>query len=708
MKQLKAKLVDTTRAGLSLSLNAKICAAATILVVLSLGVTATVIGIKSSNTAEADAMNLARTASREAAGALQSRITTNLATVRGVADSMRATRGSKQPMTREQTGEVVKAALLSSQDLLGAAVTWEPNALDGKDAEYAGKKPEYDDTGRYMPYWTRNDSGGVNVEPIVFSPQAGANDWYDIPKRSGKVYFTEPYVYPVNGKDVLMASLVAPITIDGKFQGTASADFMLTYLTKILADMKTIDQGTLALVSNGGLYASHPNAALIGKKAEDIPATGLERIRQGQAYEYQDDKGVVHILQPIFLHPDIGAWSVQLNFPRSVATASARELMGYTLIVSLLCAFATAVALVAILYRLTQPLRTLGTAMTGLASGDADLSARLEVKGNDELAVIGKGFNEFIGKIHAVLTEVRTSSDSVAVASSEIKQGNADLSARTEQQASALEETAASMDELTSTVKQNADNARQANQLAASASEVATKGGVVVSQVVDTMASINDSSKKIVDIISVIDGIAFQTNILALNAAVEAARAGEQGRGFAVVASEVRNLAQRSAAAAKEIKELIGDSVSKVEAGSQLVVSAGSTMDEVVSSVRRVSDIVGEIAAASVEQSTGISQVNQAITQMDSVTQQNAALVEEAAAAAESLQDQAAKLVSLVSAFKMDSGIAPPAMRRAAAPRAVVPAAKPAPVRKAPAPAPKPAAASKPASVSGEDGWEEF
>jgi methyl-accepting chemotaxis protein len=217
------------------------------------------------------------------------------------------------------------------------------------------------------------------------------------------------------------------------------------------------------------------------------------------------------------------------------------------------------------------------------------------------------------------------------------------------------------MEQLTSTVRQNADNARQANQLAAQASEVAARGGQVVSQVVDTMASINNSSRKVVDIISVIDGIAFQTNILALNAAVEAARAGEQGRGFAVVASEVRNLAQRSAAAAKEIKELIGSSVGEVEAGSALVAQAGTTMDEVVASVRRVSDIVNEISAASGEQSNGIGQVNQAISQMDGVTQQNAALVEQAAAAAESLQQQAATLVALVGEFRMGQAVRAPA-----------------------------------------------
>jgi len=252
-----------------------------------------------------------------------------------------------------------------------------------------------------------------------------------------------------------------------------------------------------------------------------------------------------------------------------------------------------------------------------------------------------------------IVRQIRLGADTMATVSSEIASGNLDLSARTEQQASSLEETASSMEQLTATVKQNADNARQANGLAASASEVALKGGRVVSQVVDTMSSINASSRKIVDIIAVIDGIAFQTNILALNAAVEAARAGEQGRGFAVVASEVRNLAQRSAAAAKEIKSLIDDSVDKVGAGSKLVDEAGATMEEIVASVQRVTDIMNEISSASQEQTSGIEQVNQAISEMDHVTQQNAALVEEAAAAAESMQNQAANLAQVVSVFKL-------------------------------------------------------
>jgi methyl-accepting chemotaxis protein len=310
--------------------------------------------------------------------------------------------------------------------------------------------------------------------------------------------------------------------------------------------------------------------------------------------------------------------------------------------------------LVGVLHRLTRPLRSLGAAMTALAGGDADLTRRLQVDGNDELATISDGFNRFVAKIQDVFAQVRGSSGDVAVASGEIRRGNADLSARTESQASALEETAAAIEELTGTVQQNADNARTADTLAAAASGIASRAGIVVGQVVESMASIDASSRKIVDIIAVIDGIAFQTNILALNAAVEAARAGEQGRGFAVVASEVRTLAQRSAAAAKEIKGLIGDAVARVGAGTALVGEAGRTMDEVVDSVRRVTATIAEIAAASAEQSVGLAQINASIGQIDGITQQNAALVEEAAAAADSLQQQADRLVALVGQFRSE------------------------------------------------------
>ena len=300
---------------------------------------------------------------------------------------------------------------------------------------------------------------------------------------------------------------------------------------------------------------------------------------------------------------------------------------------------------------ITVPMRQAVQSAEAISSGN--LATDIQVRGKDEAARLLQALSVMQGNLVRIVDNVRQGAEGVATASAQIAQGNLDLSQRTEEQASALEETAASMEELSSTVKQNADNARQANQLALSASTVAIKGGEVVGQVVTTMKGINDSSKKITDIISVIDGIAFQTNILALNAAVEAARAGEQGRGFAVVASEVRSLAGRSADAAKEIKTLISASVERVEQGTALVDQAGATMTEVVSSIRRVTDIMGEISAASTEQSAGVAQVGEAITQMDRVTQQNAALVEESAAAAESLKTQAQQLVQTVAVFKL-------------------------------------------------------
>ncbi len=352
---------------------------------------------------------------------------------------------------------------------------------------------------------------------------------------------------------------------------------------------------------------------------------------------------------------------------------------------------------------ITTPLRQAVEVARRVAQGD--LTGRVQVKSTDEAGQLMQALKDMNDSLVKIVGQVRSGTDTMATASGQIAAGNQDLSSRTEQQASSLEETASSMEELTSTVKQNADNARQANHLAQSASEVAVKGGAVVSQVVVTMGSINASAKKIADIIGVIDGIAFQTNILALNAAVEAARAGEQGRGFAVVAAEVRSLAQRSAAAAKEIKALIEDAVTNVTAGSKLVDVAGATMQDIVSSVKRVTDIMDEITSASVEQTAGIEQINQAINQMDEATQQNAALVEEAAAAAEALQDQAGNLAQVVNVFKLGQTRTPT--------MSVVPkTASIAPIKAPPAKAELVAAPVRPRLAAlprtGTDDWEEF
>ena len=363
--------------------------------------------------------------------------------------------------------------------------------------------------------------------------------------------------------------------------------------------------------------------------------------------------------------PKVNAWQGALDenialqrrdSEESYAIAHAADLRAEILLVSLtlLAILFGAIAAWVITRSITTPMNRARDAAGRIAEGD--LTVELNADGKDETAQLLGALANMKDNLTRIVSGVRQNADGVATASAQIAQGNNDLSSRTEEQASALEETAASMEELSSTVKQNADNAKQVNQLALGASTVAIKGGEVVDQVVTTMKGINDSSKKIADIISVIDGIAFQTNILALNAAVEAARAGEQGRGFAVVASEVRSLAGRSADAAKEIKSLITASVERVEQGTALVDQAGTTMTEVVSSIKRVTDIMGEISAASTEQSIGVAQVGEAVSQMDQATQQNATLVEESAAAAESLKGQAQQLVEAVAVFKLARG----------------------------------------------------
>jgi methyl-accepting chemotaxis protein len=447
------------------------------------------------------------------------------------------------------------------------------------------------------------------------------------------------------------------------FIGVDLAPFHVS-LDKLVANTKFFETGGVVVIDPKTSFADavfvvHPTAA--GKKVAEVAP-------QAQAYLAaldQAEGGFVMNAVPLLATAGTDHWAVMRRNKSTgwwvIGEVSDREAMAShwaTLVPfwGLLGGAVVALGL-GLLWMMrrwvARPLHQLGDAVGAVAAGD--LTHRFHSDQQDEIGVLIRAVEVMRGQFHTALANVRASVDSINTASAEIATGNQDLSARTEQTASNLQQAASSMEQLTGTVKQSADSARQANQLACSAAEVAARGGSVVSQVVSTMNEINTSSKKIADIIGVIDGIAFQTNILALNAAVEAARAGEQGRGFAVVAGEVRNLAQRSAEAAKEIKGLIGTSVDKVESGSKLVADAGQTMNEIVASVQRVTDIIGEITAAAGEQSDGIGQVNSAVIQLDQMTQQNAALVEQSAAAAESLKDQAARLVSAVGVFQLEA-----------------------------------------------------
>ena len=487
--------------------------------------------------------------------------------------------------------------------------------------------------------------------PADYDPTA--RPWYTKAAEAGVPILTSPYIAASTGK--LVVTFAEAIGTRGSIQAVAGADVQLDSVVNTVITIKPTPHSFAFLLEGKGLIIAHPDKQLTLKPVSDLdPQLTQQKLAElvhsgvAGSMQFNGREGFIQVV------PVEGTdWLLAVVLDRGEATQALTAMLHISIVSAALLIALTVLLLTVMITKALKRMQIIRDAMLDIASGEGDLTRRLDTHGVDELAQIGTAFNQFVDKIETVLVEIRAVSESVKVGAHEIAAGNLDLSSRTEEQASALEQTAASMEQLTSTVKQNAANAQQANKLSDSASDVAQKGGIVVAQVVSTMDSINASSKRIVDIISVIDGIAFQTNILALNAAVEAARAGEQGRGFAVVASEVRNLAQRSAAAAKEIKHLIGDSVDQVEAGSKLVSQAGTTMNEVVDSVRRVTDIMSEITMASKEQSVGIEQVNQAITQMDQVTQQNAALVEEAAAAADSLQEQATHLAQTVNVFKL-------------------------------------------------------
>ncbi|MFZ6726860.1 methyl-accepting chemotaxis protein [Undibacterium sp. MH2W] len=378
-------------------------------------------------------------------------------------------------------------------------------------------------------------------------------------------------------------------------------------------------------------------------------STGKNELAVQDIFSHQDI--IVNMMNAIWAHRE---YNIQMGEKSSVEARKIEfESAIITSILNVVSIIVVVSVLLALRHKMIRSMRLAITAAQSVSAGD--LTLQINIDGTDEFAQLTRAIKDMATSLESVCTQIRHGTDAILVASGEIAVGNMDLSVRTEQQASALQDTTGSMDKLTSIIKQNSDNARQANTLANTASLVAVEGGAVVSQVVETMAAINDSSRKVVDIISVIDSIAFQTNILALNAAVEAARAGEQGRGFAVVAAEVRNLAQRSASAAKEIKTLIDNSVDKVDSGARLVDQAGIAMNNIVTSIQKVNDVVGEISSASQEQSSGIEELNRAIFQIDESTQKNAALVEEAAAASTSLEQQANRLTSVVSIFKLKS-----------------------------------------------------
>ncbi len=590
-------------------------------------------------------------------------IATALDTARTMADVFAAMQQTGHA-DRDVTNSMMREILRSNPGYISVWTLWEPNAFDGRDAEYVNAEG-HDSTGRYVTAVMRSDSGNPVLGPVAgYESEA----YYLQPKATHKSALMEPFKYNLAGKEILQTAVAVPIVVNGSFVGVAGVGVALADLQDLAHGISVYETGYASILSNGGIFLGDKDPANVGKKLntamgfeQGMVEALLNKLRAGQHHQVVfndpllDNAQATSMLVPMQFKGLDTAWAFMATVPTDKILEEVRALQWMAVGLCLLSIALTSLGLAVAVDRLV--LRPIGGEPSDAADlaqrvAQGDLTRKITVRSGDDFSLMYQ-LHRMQESLQQLVARVREGAQNVASASSQISSGNSDLSSRTEEQASALEETAASMEELGSTVRQNADHAVDANRLAQEASEIAQQGGASVGQVIQTMQGIDESSRKIADIIGVIDGIAFQTNILALNAAVEAARAGEQGRGFAVVAGEVRSLAQRSAEAAKEIKQLINDSVQRVNVGSDQVNEAGAMMERVVASIQRVSTLFQEISAASHEQSAGVSQVGEAITNMDQATQQNAALVEEMAAAAQSLNQQAAELVKTVEVFKL-------------------------------------------------------
>ncbi|MCK0744255.1 methyl-accepting chemotaxis protein [Chromohalobacter nigrandesensis] len=585
-------------------------------------------------------------------------------------------------LPREELSNVVRNTVAENPDLLDAFIGWEPNAF-GDDSDYTGREDAgYGPNGRFMPWWYRAEDGievltlALNDRQEMQTPDEQdirKGEYYLCPKETGRTCVIDPHYYDYGGERKLVTSFNVPIQIDGEFRGVAGVDFDVDFLQGLLteANQGLYDgAGDMALVASRGVLAAATQASdALGQGASDALDESMHQPLSAAAngettYRFDEAAERFEIYYPFTIGDSPASWVLTIRLPADVVMAGANNLhgdledqrqadmMGMMAVGAVITALGLVVSWL-LGGSLARPLRQLAGSMRDIASGGGDLTQRLPVRGRNEIAELATQFNAFADKMNDVLLEVRDSSDSVRVASSEIASASQDLASRTDTTASSLQETSASMEELTGTVSHTADSASQASGLADSASQSATRGGEVVGDVVKTMDEIETATQQVAEIVTTMDGIAFQTNLLALNASVEAARAGEEGRGFAVVASEVRQLATRSAEAAREIKSLIDNASSKTHSGAELARGAGTAMNEIVEGVARVTDVLNEISAATSEQRDGISQVNVAVTDLDNMTQQNAAMVEESATAAAELKGQSERLAETVGAFTL-------------------------------------------------------
>lgn len=566
---------------------------------------------------------------------------------------------------RDTAVSMLQNVLAANPSFFSTWSVWEPNAFDGQDARFA-QQPNHDGSGRFIPFWHRERDKLV-MELLVDYDKPGAGDFYLLARDGGKEVVLDPYAYTLaNGQNVLMTSLVTPILHNGKALGVVGVDITMDTLQARVDEIKPYEIGYARLLTREGSFVSHPDKALIGTKEDPQSPLGQLLQHEGvQGYTTDHDRFLQEktytVTVPVSIGGSRNVWTLAVTVPLSRVLAHVDAIRNTSLALGFASILIVSLILAWALERLV--IRPLGgepahAADIAMRISKGDLTSTIAVRPQDESSMLN-AMKNMQTQLMGVISGIRANSESVSSAATQIAQGNTDLSSRTEQQAASLQETAASLEELSVTVRQNADNAERANGLASSAAGMAGEGNAAVNAIVESMGEMTASSQKMGEIIATIEGIAFQTNILALNAAVEAARAGEEGRGFAVVAGEVRTLAGRSSAAALEIKDLIENSVNLAQASTAKVQHANQIINRTSAAIGEVATIIKEIATASVQQSDGLGQINIAVSEMDSVTQQNAALVEEAAAAAASLQDQALQLAQAVAVFKVEESRAP-------------------------------------------------
>lgn len=598
------------------------------------------------------------TLANEKAKTVQVEIEGSLNAARILAQTLSTQISSNSDLSREQVDNMLKEVLKRSPNIIGTYTAWEPNAFDGDDKDYANTKG-HDDTGRFIPYWNKDSQGNIAVEALMGYTEEGIGDYYLIPKNSKKETILDPYIYPIQGVDVLITSVIVPIVIDNKFYGIAGVDMTLSFLQG-LCDKSDIynKTGELILLSNNGTISGITGEPdLVGKSMEEIYGdeykTHLATIQNAQdTIKYK--KGMFTLFKPMRFGDTTTPWSVGILLPDGKVL---ERLYRVLLNLILLGALFAAVALF-MLWRLskkiTNPIKTTVEFAEQVASGD--LTATVNIDQEDEVGQLALALRTMIKKVSNVVRIVVTGSEQIVTASTQLAAGNQDLSTRTELQASALEETSAAIEEMNSSIRSNADNTITANKLSTEVAEKTDEGSLAVNQMIQSMNEISESSNRISDIIEVINNIAFQTNLLALNASIEAARAGEQGKGFAVVAVEVRKLAKRSDKAATEIASIIKNSNKKVEDGVVIANNAGDTLNKINQAVKKVTTLIGEISAASQEQLTSVDQIDQTLSSLDENTQKNASLVEESAASTEELSAQAVELNRNMQFFKLEKG----------------------------------------------------